>query len=196
VHIVPGLIGAILHLTMVLFTAIAIVRERERGNLELLIATPVRSSELMLGKISPYVLIGLVQVTLILAVSHWLFRVPIRGSLVDLYAAGALFVLAALALGLTVSTLARTQFQAMQLTVLTFLPSMLLSGFMFPFDGMPQLAQWIGEAIPLTQFVRISRGILLRGADLSEFGYEVLVLGVFFLVFLAIAIARFRKRLD
>ena len=130
------------------------------------------------------------------AVSHWLFRVPIRGSLIDLYDAGALFVLAALALGLTVSTLARAQFQAIQLTALTFLASMLLSGFMFPFEGMPPMAQWLGQAIPLTPFVRMSRGILLRGADFGALGTGVLALCIFFAVFMSIVTARFMKRLD
>lgn len=196
VNIVPALIGVILHLTMVLFTAIAIVRERERGNLELLITTPVKSAELMLGKIIPYVIIGLIQVTLILWVSQWLFDVPVRGRVLDLYLAASLFILAALALGLTVSTFARTQFQAIQLTVFTFLPSILLSGFMFPFDGMPRVAQWIGEVIPLTHFVRLSRGILVRGAELGELHMEIWPLLAFFAVFMGLATLRFNKRLD
>jgi ABC-2 type transport system permease protein len=196
VNIVPALIGVILHLTMVLFTAIAIVRERERGNLELLITTPVRSAELMLGKIIPYVLIGLIQVTLILWVSQWLFDVPVRGRVIDLYLASALFILAALALGLTVSTLAKTQFQAIQLTVFTFLPSILLSGFMFPFEGMPRLAQWVGEVLPLTHFVRLSRGILVRGAEIETLHAEIWPLLAFFAVFIVVATLRFRKRLD
>lgn len=195
-NIVPALIGVILHLTMVLFTAIAIVRERERGNLELLITTPVTSAELMLGKILPYVAIGLIQVMLILWVSQWLFDVPVRGDIVDLYLAASFFILAALALGLTVSTLARTQFQAIQLTVFTFLPSILLSGFMFPFQGMPRVAQWIGEVIPLTHFVRLSRGILLRGAELRELHADIWPLLAFFLTFLVLATLRFNKRLD
>lgn len=196
VNIVPALVGVILHLTMVLFTAIAIVRERERGNLELLITTPVKSAELMLGKIIPYVIIGLIQVTLILWVSQTLFHVPIRGQVIDLYLASLVFILAALALGLLVSTLAKTQFQATQLTIFTFLPSILLSGFMFPFEGMPKLAQWIGEVIPLTHFVRLSRGILVRGADLVDLHTEVWPLLAFFGVFLVLATLRFNKRLD
>lgn len=196
INIVPALIGVILHLTMVLFTAIAIVRERERGNLELLITTPVRSGELMLGKIIPYVIIGLIQVTLILLVSQWLFEVPVRGRVIDLYLASAIFILAALALGLTVSTLAKTQFQAIQLTVFTFLPSILLSGFMFPFEGMPPVAQMIGEVIPLTHFVRLSRGILIRGAELETLTMEIWPLLAFFAVFMVIATLRFSKRLD
>jgi ABC-2 type transport system permease protein len=141
VQIVPALIGVILNLTMVLFTAISIVRERERGNLELLITTPVRTSELMIGKIVPYVLIGLVQVTLILMAGTWWFGVPIRGSLVDLYLAALVFIAANLALGLLISTITETQFQAMQLSVFVYMPSILLSGFMFPFAGMPRAAQ-------------------------------------------------------
>lgn len=196
VQIVPGLIGVILNLTMVLFTAIAIVRERERGNLELLITTPVRTPELMLGKILPYVLIGLVQVSIILVAGAWLFDVPLRGSLPDLYLASALFIAATLALGLTISTVAKTQFQAMQLTVFTFLPSILLSGFMFPFQGMPTAARWLGEILPLTHFIRLVRGIVIRGADLSVMGPALLALSAFTAIMLLIAITRFHKRLD
>lgn len=196
VHIVPGLIGVILHLTMVLFTAIAIVRERERGNLELLITTPIRTIELMLGKILPYVAIGLAQVTIILLISTLLFSTPMRGNLLDLYLAASLFILAALALGLTVSTFARTQFQAMQLAVFTFLPSILLSGFMFPFEGMPRFAQWLAEIIPLTHFVRLARGIVVRGAEIAGMSGELWAMAGFFAVFLAVAVMRFHKRLD
>ncbi|RUO59546.1 ABC transporter permease [Pseudidiomarina insulisalsae] len=196
VNIVPALIGVILHMTMVLFTAIAIVRERERGNLELLITTPVSPAELMLGKIIPYIIIGLIQVTLIVWVSQWLFDVPVRGQLLDLYLVSWFFIMASLALGLTVSTFAQTQFQAIQLTVFTFLPSILLSGFMFPFEGMPRLAQWLGELIPLTHFVRMSRGVLLRGADIVELHRDIWPLLIFFFVFLVIATLRFKKRLD
>ncbi len=196
VHIVPALIGVILHLTMVLFTAIAIVRERERGNLELLITTPVRTLELMLGKILPYVAIGLIQVTIILLVGAWLFDVPLRGSLPDVYLSAGMFVLAALALGLTVSTFAQTQFQAVQLTIFTFLPSILLSGFMFPFEGMPVAAQWIGEVIPLTHFVRLARGIIVRGTPLADMAPEIWALAAFFGALMAVAILRFHKRLD
>jgi ABC-2 type transport system permease protein len=155
VQIVPALIGVILTMTMVLFTAVAIVRERERGNLEFLITTPVATLELMLGKLLPYVLIGLVQVSIVLLVGYWLFGVPFRGQLADLYLAALVFITASLALGLLISTLASSQFQAMQMTFFFFLPSILLSGFMFPFDGMPPLAQGIAEALPLTHFVRM-----------------------------------------
>lgn len=196
VQIVPGLVGVILTMTMTLFTAVAIVRERERGNLELLITTPVRTPELMVGKILPYMVVGLVQVTLVLGVGATLFQVPIRGSLLHVYAASLIFVTATLGLGLLVSTLARTQFQAFQLTFFTFLPQILLSGFMFPFDGMPRPAQWLAEAFPLTHFTRISRGILLRGAALPELGRDLWPLGLFFLVTMALSTLRFRKRLD
>ena len=167
VSIVPGLLGVILTMTMVLFTSIAIVRERERGSLELLITTPVRSFELMFGKILPYIAIGIVQITIILLLGAWLFEVPSRGSLVDLYLAGLCFIAANLALGLLFSTVAQSQFQSMQLTFFAFLPSMLLSGFMFPFAGMPEPIQWLAEALPLTHFNRLSRGILLKGRHAS-----------------------------
>lgn len=196
VEIIPALIGVILTLTTVLFTAIAVVRERERGNLELLIATPVRTVELMLGKIVPYIAIGLIQATLVLVVGEWLFSVPVRGPMLDLYLAALLFIAASLGLGLLISTFARTQFQAVQLTVFTFLPSMLLSGFIFPFSGMPLAAQWLGELLPLTHFVRLARGIILRGANLGGMLRDVYPLGIFFVVTLAFAILKFRKRLD
>jgi ABC-2 type transport system permease protein len=196
VQVVPALIGVILNMTMVIFTAAAIVRERERGNLELLIATPIRSWELMAGKLLPYVAIGLVQTTLILTVGARIFDVPVNGSLVDLYLAAALFIAATLTLGLVISTFARTQFQAFQMSFLTLLPSILLSGFVFPFDGMPRLAQWIAQLLPLTHFVAIIRGIVLRGAPLAGMQLPAAKLAVFFLLALAIATLRFRKRLD
>jgi ABC-2 type transport system permease protein len=193
---VPGLIGIILTMTMVLFTAVAIVRERERGNLELLIATPVRTSELMVAKIVPYVLIGLVQVSLILVLGHLLFHVPIRGSLLDVYVLALIFIIANLALGLAISTMARNQFQAMQLTYFILLPSILLSGFMFPFSGMPTAAQWIAEILPMTHFMRLIRGVVLRGATLGELAGELAVLGLFIVVAMTFAVRRFTKRLD
>jgi ABC-2 type transport system permease protein len=196
VHIVPGLCGVILTLTMVLFTATAIVRERERGNLELLITTPVQTAELMVGKILPYVAIGYVQISLILLVGVLLFDLPIRGSLADLYAAAAAFVGASLTLGLFFSTLAATQFQAFQMTFTSFLPQMLLSGYMFPFDGMPRPAQWFAEIFPLTHFLRVVRGIVLRSASLGDVAGELWPLALFFCVTLTLAVLRFRKRLD
>ena len=196
VDIVPALIGVILTLTMVLFTAVAIVRERERGNLELLITTPVSTVELMAGKIGPYIVIGLIQVSIVLIMGSLLFSVPVVGSLPDLYLAALLFIAASLGLGLLISTLARTQFQAMQLTVFTFLPSILLSGFMFPFDGMPAFARWLGQLLPLTHFIRLVRGILLRGAGLSGLMPDVWPLLLFFALTMGLAVLKFRKRLD
>jgi ABC-2 type transport system permease protein len=196
VNIVPGLIGVILTMTMVLFTAVAIVRERERGNMELLIATPVSRSELMVGKVLPYAAIGLVQTTVVLALGLWLFQVPVRGSLLDVYLAAVLLILANLTLGLLISTRAQSQFQAMQMTFFVFLPSILLSGFMFPFAGMPRLVQWIAELLPLTHFLRLIRGVMLRGAGLFELWQEVLALVAFTAVMMTAAILRFRKRLD
>ena len=196
VQIVPGLVGVILTMTMTLFTAVAIVRERERGNLELLIATPVRTTELMVGKILPYIGIGMIQVTLVLGLGAGLFDVPVNGSLREVYAASLVFVTATLGLGLVISTLARSQFQAFQLTFFTFLPQILLSGFLFPFDGMPRAARWLAEIFPLTHFVRIIRGIMLRGAALPEVSRDLWPLGLFFGVMMAVATLRFRKRLD
>lgn len=196
VNTVPGLIGIILTMTMTMFTAVAIVRERERGNLELLITTPVRSSELMLAKILPYVIIGLVQVSLVLLLGKLLFQVPLRGTLLNVYLVSLVFIVANLAMGLVVSTIAQTQFQAMQMTFFILLPSILLSGFMFPFDGMPRAAQWIAEVLPMTHFMRLIRGVVLRGADLAELSAELAVLGGFILVAMTIAVARFQKRLD
>ncbi len=196
VNIVPGLIGVILTMTMVLFTAVAIVRERERGNMELLIATPVGSAELMVGKVAPYIAIGLVQTTVVLVLGMWLFRVPVAGSPLDVYLAAMLLILANLSLGLLISTLARSQFQAMQVAFFVFLPSILLSGFMFPFAGMPRVVQWLAEVLPLTHFMRMIRGVMLRGAGLAELWPEVLALAAFTAVAMTAAILRFRKRLD
>lgn len=196
VNVVPGLIGVILTMTMVMFTAMAIVRERERGNLELLITTPVSSAELMIGKVLPYVGVGLVQTTVVLLLGIGVFDVPVRGALVDVYGAAMLLIVANLALGLLVSTRAQTQFQAMQMAFFLFLPSILLSGFMFPFDGMPVAAQWIAEVLPLTHFVRLIRGVMLRGASLPSLWPDALALVVFSAIAMTAAISRFRKRLD
>ena len=196
VNIVPGLMGVILTMTMILFTAVAIVRERERGNLELLINTPVSSAELMIGKVVPYILIGLLQLALILGVGRLLFDVPVRGSVFDLYVAAAAFIAANLSLGLFISTAARTQFQAMQMTVFILLPSILLSGFMFPFDGMPRFARWLGELLPNTHFIRLTRGIMLREAGIDDLMPEILFLCGFTLVAMTAAALRFTKRLD
>jgi ABC-2 type transport system permease protein len=196
VNIVPGLIGIILTMTMVMFTSVAIVRERERGNMELLIATPLSRSELMVGKVLPYAAIGLVQTTLVLLLGIWLFQVPVRGSVLDVYLAAILLIVANLTLGLLISTKAQSQFQSMQMTMFVFLPSILLSGFMFPFAGMPKVVQWLAELLPLTHFLRLIRGVMLRGAGLFELWPDVLALLAFTTVMMAAAILRFRKRLD
>ncbi|NOT89210.1 MAG: ABC transporter permease [Lysobacter sp.] len=196
VNVVPGLIGVILTMTMVMFTAMAIVRERERGNLELLITTPVSSAELMIGKVVPYIGVGLIQTTVVLSLGMTVFDVPVRGHLVDVYGAAMLLIVANLTLGLLVSTKAQTQFQSMQMAFFLFLPSILLSGFMFPFDGMPVAAQWIAEVLPLTHFVRLIRGVMLRGANLFELWPDVLALLAFTAIMMTLAISRFRKRLD
>jgi ABC-2 type transport system permease protein len=196
VNVVPGLIGVILTMTMVMFTAMAIVRERERGNLELLITTPVSSAELMIGKVLPYIGVGLIQTTVVLTLGMTVFDVPVRGHLIDVYGAAMLLIVANLTLGLLVSTKAQTQFQSMQMAFFLFLPSILLSGFMFPFDGMPVAAQWIAEVLPLTHFVRLIRGVMLRGANLLDLWPDVLALVAFTIVMMTLAISRFRKRLD
>ena len=196
VYIVPALIGVILTMTMVLFTSVAIVRERERGNLEMLITTPVTSAELMIGKIIPYILIGLIQVSIILGLGVSLFKVTIAGGLPDIYLAALAFIAANLSMGLLISTQAKSQFQAMQMTFFFFLPSILLSGFMFPFDGMPLPAQKVAEVLPLTHFVRLIRGIVLRGASIGDLLGELQALAMFTGATLTLAVLRFRKRLD
>ena len=196
VNIVPGLIGVILTMTMVLFTGVAIVRERERGNMELLIATPVSSAELMIGKVLPYVAIGLVQTTVVLALGMWLFNVPLGGSLLHAYIAACLLIVANLTLGLLISTRAQSQFQAMQMTFFIFLPSILLSGFMFPFKAMPFWAQAIGEALPITHFLRIVREIVLKGAGFGDIWGDIWPLTLIMLVLATLALMRFRRTLD
>jgi ABC-2 type transport system permease protein len=196
VFIVPGLVGVILTMTMMLMTALAIVRERERGTFEFLIATPVRRVEVMIGKILPYLVVGHVQVAIVLGLGWLVFDVPIRGSLVDLGVGALPFLAAMLTMGLVISSVARTQFQATQMSFFFFLPSMLLSGFMFPFDSMPAVARWIGSLLPLTHFLRIVRGVLLKGAPIEALLSEVIAILAFFGVALAIAVATFRKRLE
>lgn len=196
VFIVPGLCGVILALTMVLFTAVALVRERERGNLELLITTPIKSLELMIGKIIPYIIIGYLQASIIIFLGVWLFDIPIQGDLFDFYVAVGLFVISILTLGLVISTFATNQFQAFQMTFMSFLPQLLLSGFMFPFEGMPRPAQWLAELFPLTHFLRVVRGVVLRNVELNQMWHDLWPLGAFFVVFIAIATLRFQKRLD
>ena len=196
IQIVPALVGVILNLAMMVFTALAVVRERERGNLEFLITTPVRNYELMLGKITPYILIGLAQVTIVFFVGSWLFRVPVAGSLVDLYLGSLLFVAATLGVGLTISTFAKSQFQAIQISFFFLLPTLLLSGFMFPFTGMPKVAQWIAYLFPLTHFVEVLRGVILRGATLAEMASQLYALLALFVLTMLTAVLRFTKRLD
>ncbi len=193
---VPGLLGVILTMTMVMFTSIAIVRERERGNMELLITTPVRNLELMLGKIIPYIGIGLIQVSVILFLGVLLFNIPVAGKLLAIYTVCLIFIVANLTLGLTISTLARNQLAAMQMFIFIFLPSMLLSGFMFPFVAMPKIAQLLAEILPLTHFLRIIRGIVLRGETLNGVAIDILYLIGFAVFFLLVSAVRFSKRLD
>ena len=196
INIVPGLVAVILTMTMVMFTSAAIVRESERGNMEMLINTPVRPLELMLGKIIPYIGIGLVQTAIILLLGHLIFAVPLDGSLGALAVTTLAFIGASLALGLVLSTIATSQLQAMQMTVFILLPSILLSGFMFPYEGMPVPAQYIAEVLPATHFMRTIRAVVLRGAGLHEVAFDTLWLVGFMLVGLVVASLRFKKRLD
>ncbi|MBW8182794.1 ABC transporter permease [Shewanella nanhaiensis] len=196
VNIVPGLIAVILTMTMILFTSAAIVREREKGNLELLITTPIKPLELMLGKILPYIIVGLIQMTIILGLGHFIFDVPINGSLAQLLMGTLLFIAASLTLGLIISTIARTQLQAMQMTIFIILPTILLSGFMFPFEAMPKPAQWIAEILPATHFMRIIRAVVLRGGEIGDMPFDTLWLVGFTVIGIIIASLRFNKRLD
>jgi ABC-2 type transport system permease protein len=195
-NIVPGLTGVILTLTMVMMTGLAITRERERGTMETLLATPVRPFEVITGKIIPYIIVGYIQVALILLALWLIFGVPIRGSLVLLSVSVLLFIIANLMVGITFSTLAKNQMQAMQMTFFFFLPSLLLSGFMFPFRGMPEWAQYLGELFPLTHFLRIVRGILLKGNALPEILPEIWPLALFLAVAATVALIRYRETLD
>lgn len=196
INIVPGLVAIILTMTMVMFTSAALVRERERGNLELLITTPVKPMELMIGKIVPYVFVGLIQLVIILGLGHIIFDVPFNGHMIQLLLGVLLFISASLTLGMLISTVAQTQLQAMQLTVFILIPSILLSGFMFPYEGMPVAAQWIAESLPATHFIRIIRGIVLRGATLTDLWPDLLWLTGFTIIGLIVAAKRFKKRLD
>jgi len=195
-NIVPGLLGVVLTMTMVMMTSLAVTREYERGTMENLLATPVRPIEVMIGKIVPYIIVGYIQVTVILLAAKLLFAVPMLGSLALLSVVLILFIAANLAIGYTFSTLAKNQMQAMQMTFFFFLPSMLLSGFMFPFRGMPQWAQWLGEALPLTHFLRIVRGILLKGNGFSDIAPNMWPLALFLLIAGTIALTRYRETLD
>ncbi|WP_343602384.1 ABC transporter permease [Roseateles sp.] len=195
-NIVPGLIGTILTMTMVMLTGLAMTRERERGTMENLLATPVRPLEVMVGKILPYIVLGYVQLGVILLAAALLFQIPMAGSFTLLLAMIGVFMLANLAVGFTFSTLAKNQLQALQATFFFFLPSMLLSGFMFPFRGMPRWAQVIGEALPLTHFLRIVRGIMLKGNGFMQLLPELWPMLVFLLVAGTIALMRYRQTLD
>ena len=195
-NIVPGLIGTILTMTMVMLTSLGMTRERERGTMENLLATPVRPGEVMVGKILPYVVIGYLQLGVVLLAAFFLFEVPMVGSFALLMAMIGVFIIANLGVGFTFSTIARNQLQAVQMTFFFFLPSMLLSGFMFPFRAMPQWAQWVGEVLPLTHFLRIVRGILLKGSTAAQLLPELWPLLVFLLVAGVIALKRYRQTLD
>jgi ABC-2 type transport system permease protein len=195
-NIVPGLLGVILTMTMVLMTGLAMTRERERGTFENLLATPATALEVMTGKIVPYILIGLIQTVLILLAARWLFEVPMHGSLALLFAVVLLFICANLMLGITFSSVARNQLQAMQMTFSFFLPSMLLSGFMFPFRGMPEWAQAIGSLLPLTHFLVLVRGILLKGNGLGLLWGHIWPILLFMLVVGAVGLKTFRRTLD
>jgi ABC-2 type transport system permease protein len=195
-NIVPGLLGVILTMTMVLMTGLAMTRERERGTFENLLSTPALPVEVMTGKLVPYIVIGLVQVTLILLAARFIFDVPMQGNLALLYLGVLLFIAANLTLGITFSSIARNQLQAMQMTFFFFLPSILLSGFMFPFRGMPEWAQFIGTLLPLTHFLILVRGILLKGSGAGELWHAVWPLAAFMLVVMAVGLRSYRRTLD
>ncbi|MFO1484475.1 MAG: ABC transporter permease [Verrucomicrobiaceae bacterium] len=195
-NIVPGLMGVVLTMTMVMITALAITRERERGTMENLLSMPTRPFEVLLGKIVPYILVGYVQVVLILVAAHFLFHVPMVGNIGLLFLVAFVFIVANLAMGIMFSTLATNQLQAVQGSFFFFLPSLLLSGFMFPFRGMPQWAQVIGEVLPLTHFLRIIRGVLLKGNTFNDISLQLWQIALFALVALTIGAARYRQTLD
>ncbi len=193
---VPGLMGVVLTMTMVIITALAITRERERGTMENLLATPARPLEVLTGKILPYIAVGYIQVSLVLVVARWLFNVPMVGSVALLYAVALVFIAANLAVGITFSTLAKNQLQAVQMAFFFFLPSLLLSGFMFPFRGMPEWAQAIGSCLPLTHFLRIARGVLLKGGGFADIAQEIWPIALFMVAVMAVALKRYRQTLD
>ena len=195
-NIVPGLMGVILTMTMIMITGLAITRERERGTMENLLSMPTRPSEVLIGKIVPYILVGYIQVSVILIAAYFLFHVPMQGSILLLMIVALVFIAANLAMGITFSTIAKNQLQAMQMTFFVFLPSILLSGFMFPFRGMPYWAQLVGEIFPLTHFLRIVRGILLKGNTLDDVVRQLWQIALFALVALTIGIKRYRQTLD
>ena len=192
-YIVPGLVGLLLSITLIVITSMAIVRERERGTLEQLVVTPIDKTSLMLGKITPFALVGYVQMSVILILGRLLFDIPLRGSLALLYVLSAAFIVANLGLGLWVSTVAKTQGQAMQMSFLFMLPNILLSGYMFPREAMPEAAQWIGAMLPLTHYLKILRGILLREAGLGAMWKEALILVIFAVAVISLSVRRFSK---
>jgi ABC-2 type transport system permease protein len=195
-NIVPGLVGTILTMTMLIFTALSVTREIERGTMESLLSMPIKPVEVMFGKIIPYVLVGFIQATLIVSIGLLLFGVPMRGSLFLLALLSTLFITTNLSIGYTFSTIVQNQLQAMQLSMMFFLPSILLSGFMFPFAGMPIWAQFLGEGLPLTHYVRIVRAIMLKGATLGNLQYDTIALIALMLLAMIIAVTRFRRTLD
>jgi ABC-2 type transport system permease protein len=195
-NIVPGLVGTILTMTMLIFTALSVTREIERGTMEALLAMPITPIEIMLGKIVPYVIVGFMQAALIIGAGIGMFGVPVLGNLFVLALLSTLFITTNLSIGYTFSTVAQNQLQAMQMTMMFFLPNILLSGFMFPFAGMPRWAQWIGECLPLTHYLRIVRAIMLKGSTFSELHYDTLWLAALMLVAMTIAVTRFRRTLD
>ena len=195
-NIVPGLLGIVLTLTLVMMTAVGVTREQERGTMESLLATPVQPLEVMIGKLAPFVIVGIIQTLLILGVARLLFDVPMAGGWGGLSVGIALFIIGSLGLGFLISTVTRTQLQAMQLSVFYFLPSILLSGFLFPFRGMPEWAQWLGTLIPVTHFLRVVRGALLKGQSFADMGPSLLALAVFVCAVAALALARYRTTLD
>jgi ABC-2 type transport system permease protein len=195
-NVVPGLMGVVLTMTMVIITALAITRERERGTMENLLSTPVRPAEVMTGKILPYIAVGYIQVTLILVAARFLFDVPIVGSLALLYVIALLFIAANLAVGITFSTVAKNQLQAVQMAFFFFLPSLLLSGFMFPFRGMPDWAQVLGSMLPLTHFLRVVRGVMLKGNGIAEIAPEIWPIALFMFIAMIVAVKRYRQTLD
>jgi ABC-2 type transport system permease protein len=195
-NIVPGLLGTILTMTLLIFTALSVTRETERGTMENLLSMPIKPLEIMLGKITPYVLIGLIQALIIIAAGILVFQVPIIGHPASLAAITALFVITNLSIGYTFSTMATNQLQAMQMAMMFFLPNILLSGFMFPFAGMPRWAQWIGEALPLTHYLRVVRAVMLKGAEIGTLAYDTAALAGLTLIAMLIAVRRFRRTLD
>ena len=195
-NIVPGLVGTILTMTMLIFTALSVTREIERGTMENLLAMPITPVEIMLGKIIPYIIVGFVQAAMIIGIGVLLFGVPILGNLFVLAGLSALFIATNLSIGYTFSTVAQNQLQAMQMSIMFFLPNILLSGFLFPFAGMPTWAQWVGEALPLTHYLRIVRAVMLKGSSLSDLHYDAAAMFVLMLVAMTIAVTRFRRTLD